>query len=169
MELGRGFETLFPAKPVFPPPRLPNFHSVCRMTSHSCLLTALLRSSQLGFIQLNKGLGRRSLITSIREPQKILSVVQRMYWMGMCSSNVYVLCCIRFHVFVFVLYIKRFVNLTELCYLHPVKLRYIGCTTVQQHATYSVYYISVGSSTCFRCWHPSSGAHTTVITASGID
>jgi len=35
----------------------------------------------------------------------------------------------------------------------------------QQDATYSVYYISVGRSTCFGCWHPSSGAHTT----SGID
>jgi len=34
---------------------------------------------------------------------------------------------------------------------------------------YSVYYISVGSSTCFGCWHPSSGAGTAVITASGID
>jgi len=32
---------------------------------------------------------------------------------------------------------------------------------------YSVYYISVGSSTCFGCWHPSSGAGTAVITASG--
>ena len=41
--------------------------------------------------------------------------------------------------------------------------------TVQQDATYSVYNISVGSSTCFGCWHPSSGARTTVITASGID
>jgi len=41
--------------------------------------------------------------------------------------------------------------------------------TVQQEATYSVYYISVGSSTCFRCWHPSSGARTTVITAPVID
>jgi len=30
--------------------------------------------------------------------------------------------------------------------------------TVQQDATYySVYHISVGSSTCFGCWHPSSG------------
>ena len=38
---------------------------------------------------------------------------------------------------------------------------------VQQDETYSVYYISVGSSTCFGCWHPSSGARTTVITASG--
>ena len=28
---------------------------------------------------------------------------------------------------------------------------------------------SVGSSTCFGCWHPSSGARTAVITASGID
>jgi len=41
--------------------------------------------------------------------------------------------------------------------------------TVQQDATYSIYYISVGRSTCFGCWHPSSGACTTVITASGID
>jgi hypothetical protein len=40
---------------------------------------------------------------------------------------------------------------------------------VQQDATYSVYYISVGSSTCFGCWHPSSTARTAVITASGID
>ena len=38
--------------------------------------------------------------------------------------------------------------------------------TVQQGATYSVDYISVGSSTCFGCWHPSSGAGTAVITAS---
>ena len=35
--------------------------------------------------------------------------------------------------------------------------------TVQQDETYSVYYISVGSSTCFECWHPSSGACTTVM------
>ena len=41
--------------------------------------------------------------------------------------------------------------------------------TVQQDATYSVYYISVGSSTCFGCWHPPTGARTAVITASGID
>ena len=41
--------------------------------------------------------------------------------------------------------------------------------TVQQDATYSVYYISLGSSTCFGCRHPSSGAGATVITASGID
>jgi len=32
---------------------------------------------------------------------------------------------------------------------------------------YSVYYMSVGSSTCFGCRHPSSGARTTVTTASG--
>ena len=32
---------------------------------------------------------------------------------------------------------------------------------------HSVYYISVVSCTCFGCWHPSSGARTTVITASG--
>ena len=41
--------------------------------------------------------------------------------------------------------------------------------TVQQDATYSIYYISVGSSTCFGCWHPSPGARTAVIIASGID
>ena len=41
--------------------------------------------------------------------------------------------------------------------------------TVHQDATYSVYYISLGSSKCFGCWHPSSGARTTVIAASGID
>ena len=40
--------------------------------------------------------------------------------------------------------------------------------TVQQDVTYSVYYISVGSSTCFGCLHPSSGAGTAVITACGI-
>ena len=40
---------------------------------------------------------------------------------------------------------------------------------LQQDATYSVYYIFVGSSTCFECWHPSSGARTTVNVASGID
>ena len=32
---------------------------------------------------------------------------------------------------------------------------------------YSVYYISVSSSTCFGCWQPSSGARTTVVTVSG--
>ena len=37
----------------------------------------------------------------------------------------------------------------------------------QQDATYSVYYISVGSSTCFGCCHPPSGPRTTVITAYG--
>ena len=39
----------------------------------------------------------------------------------------------------------------------------------QQDTTYAVYYISVDGSTCFGCWHPSSGARTTVSTASGID
>jgi hypothetical protein len=34
VELGLEFETLFPAKPVFPPPLLPNFHSVCRTVTH---------------------------------------------------------------------------------------------------------------------------------------
>ena len=40
---------------------------------------------------------------------------------------------------------------------------------VQQDATYSVYYISVGTSTCFGCLHQSSEARTAVITASVID
>ena len=31
----------------------------------------------------------------------------------------------------------------------------------------SDYYISLGSSTCFGCWYPSSAARTAVITASG--
>jgi len=47
--------------------------------------------------------------------------------------------------------------------------RELNLTIFQQDATYSVYYITVGSSTCFGCRHPSSGAHTTVNTASGID
>jgi len=41
--------------------------------------------------------------------------------------------------------------------------------TAQQDATYSVYYISVVSSSFFGCWQLSSGARGTVITASGID
>jgi len=41
--------------------------------------------------------------------------------------------------------------------------------TVQQDANHSVYYISVGSYTYFVCRHLSTGARTTVITASGID
>jgi hypothetical protein len=54
-------------------------------------------------------------------------------------------------------------------YIHGSMHRESNSVTVQQDATYSVYYISVGSSTCFKCRHPSSGARTTVITASGID
>ena len=57
----------------------------------------------------------------------------------------------------------------EVFYIHGSVHRELDLITVQQDATYSVYYISVGSSTCFRCSHPSSGARTTVITASGID
>jgi len=53
-------------------------------------------------------------------------------------------------------------------YIHGSVHRESNLMTVQQDATYSVYYISVGSSTCFGCWHPSSGAGTAVITASGI-
>ena len=58
------------------------------------------------------------------------------------------------------------VNMFLLIQFHHIGTKLV---TVQQDATYSVYYISVGSSTCFGCWHPSSGARTTVITASGID
>ena len=52
-------------------------------------------------------------------------------------------------------------------YIHGSVHHESNLITVQQDATYSVYYISVGSSTCFGCRHPSSGARTTVITASG--
>ena len=48
-------------------------------------------------------------------------------------------------------------------------LRESNLITVQQDATYSVYYVSVGSCTCFGRWHPSSGVRTTVITVSGIN
>ena len=54
-------------------------------------------------------------------------------------------------------------------YIHRSVRRESYLITIQQDATYSVYYISVGSSTCFGCWHPSSGARTTIITASDID
>jgi hypothetical protein len=56
-----------------------------------------------------------------------------------------------------------------LFYIHGSVHRESNLITVQQDATYSVYYISVGSSACFGCRHPSSGARTIVITASGID
>jgi hypothetical protein len=51
----------------------------------------------------------------------------------------------------------------------PHKDSYLNLIIVQKDSTYTVYYISVGSSTCFGCWHPLSEARTTVITASGID
>ena len=54
-------------------------------------------------------------------------------------------------------------------YIHGSVHRELNLIIVQQDVIYSVYYISVGSSTCFGCRHPSSGAFTTVITASGID
>ena len=60
-------------------------------------------------------------------------------------------------------------NLHLLFYIHGSVHRESNLTTLPQDAIYSVYYISVGSSTCFGCWHPWSGACTTVITASGID
>ena len=42
---------------------------------------------------------------------------------------------------------------TDSIYLDMLQLNLIN---IQQDATYSVYYISVGSSTCFGCWHLSS-------------
>jgi len=54
-------------------------------------------------------------------------------------------------------------------HIHGSMHRESNIIIIQQDVTCSVYYISVGSSTCFRCGHPSSGAHTNVITASGID
>ena len=53
-------------------------------------------------------------------------------------------------------------------YIHGSMHRESNLITVQQDATYSVYYFSVGCSTRFGCLHPSSGARTTVITASVI-
>jgi len=50
-------------------------------------------------------------------------------------------------------------------YIHGSVHRESNSVTVQQDETYSVNYISVGSSTCFGCRHPSSGARTIVITA----
>ena len=47
--------------------------------------------------------------------------------------------------------------------LHGSMHHELNLIIVHQDATYSVYYISVGSSTCFGCRHPSSGAHTNVI------
>jgi len=58
---------------------------------------------------------------------------------------------------------------TVVFYVHGSVHRESNLLTVQRDATYSVYYVSVGSSTCFGCWHPSSGAGTAVITASGVD
>ena len=72
----------------------------------------------------------------------------------------------RFVSLLFRLYVNEFVFLvSEL----KLRIKVSNLITVQQDVTYSVYYISVGSSTCFGCWHPSSGACTAVITASGID
>jgi len=58
---------------------------------------------------------------------------------------------------------------TRFFYIHGSVHRESNSISVQQDATYSVHYISVGSCTCFGCLHPSSGARITVITASGID
>ena len=47
-------------------------------------------------------------------------------------------------------------------YIHGPLHRESNLITVRQDATYSVYYISVGCSTYFGCWHPPSGARITV-------
>jgi hypothetical protein len=65
-------------------------------------------------------------------------------------------------------YVK--VNLVLLCNWWYFNKRSVKILIIfQQDANYSVYFISVGSSTRFGCWHPSSGARTNVNTASGID
>jgi len=64
---------------------------------------------------------------------------------------------------------KIYQKLNSQLYVHGSVHRESNLITVQQDAAYSVYYISVGSSTCFVFWHPSSGARTAVITASGIN
>ena len=50
---------------------------------------------------------------------------------------------------------KRDTNISEentaSFYIHGSAHRESNLITVQQNATYSVYYISVGSSTCFGC------------------
>ena len=90
-------------------------------------------------------------------------------------------CCDRWHIFVCLWYrknttgcikIKLYWDVTLYCPViqchNPIDLTIhfiFNLIIVQQDVTYSVYYISVGSSTCFRCWHPSSGARKTVITA----
>jgi len=61
----------------------------------------------------------------------------------------------------------QLVWLNLIFYIHRSVHRELNLIIVQQGATYSVYYISVGNSTCFGCWHPSSAARTAVITASG--
>ena len=42
-------------------------------------------------------------------------------------------------------------NITDFIYIYGSVHRESNLITVQQDATYSVYYISVGNSTCFGC------------------
>ena len=58
--MGLGFETVFPAKLVFPPPPLPNFHSVSQ-TVTPLLLGSSQRNLAVPF-NSTKGLDQRSLI-----------------------------------------------------------------------------------------------------------
>ena len=64
---------------------------------------------------------------------------------------------------------KKYIYIYVCICIHGSVHRESNLITVQQDATYSVYHISVGSSTCFWWWHPSSAARTTVNTASGFD
>jgi len=66
------------------------------------------------------------------------------------------------------IYIYTHTHTHTYIYTHGSVHRESNLIIVQQDATYSIYCISVGSSTCFGCWHPSWGAGTAVITASGI-
>jgi len=53
--------------------------------------------------------------------------------------------------------------------LEEVNFIFFNLIIFQQDATYSVYYITVGSSTCFVRWHPSSGARKIVNIPLGVD
>ena len=71
-------------------------------------------------------------------------------------------------------------NVSKEFYIHGSMLRESNLITVQQDTTYSVYYISVGSSTCFgeilcpssgvfHCTHSNGICHTGLLTACEQD
>ena len=66
-------------------------------------------------------------------------------------------------------YIFRATDTQKQFYIRGSVHRESNLIIVQQDATSSLYYVTVGSYTCFGCWHPSSGARTNVNTASGIN